>query len=96
MWCGRWGGASVRIRAFLRDTVSGKAAVVYDEWPDSASLDGVEFMWTEGNFSCDCNRGQFLAQVLQEPDPNLPCGDGRIVLDLLLTPAGINLLGVYP
>lgn len=33
------------------------------------------YMFTEGNYSCDCNLGDFLAQSKQEEDPDLPCGD---------------------
>lgn len=36
-----------------------------------------EFIWREGNFSCDCNRAMFFerAQGLPEAD-DYPCGDG--------------------
>jgi hypothetical protein len=34
----------------------------------------VHYMWTEGNYSCDCNRFAFMG--FEEPeDENFPCGD---------------------
>ena len=33
------------------------------------------YMFSEGNFSCDCNMGAFLAASKQERDPDLPCGE---------------------
>ena len=32
-----------------------------------ASLEGVEFHWSEGNYSCDCNRSSFYSHEV------LPC-----------------------
>ncbi len=33
------------------------------------------FTWTEGNYSCDCNRHAFIADAYQEErDENGPCG----------------------
>lgn len=37
--------------------------------------DANEYGWTEGNFSCDCNRALFFARAVGDPDPNIPCGD---------------------
>jgi hypothetical protein len=40
-----------------------------------------EFVWSEGNFACDCNRGDFYAscvgEELEDDDPRAQCGDGR-------------------
>lgn len=32
-----------------------------------------DFIWTEGNYACDCNRALFFARANGEPDPNAPC-----------------------
>ncbi len=45
----------------------------FDPEPDSGS----EFCWTEGNFSCDCNRGAFFADAGGDADRDCPCGDER-------------------
>jgi hypothetical protein len=31
------------------------------------------FMWDEGNYSCDCNRGT----IFLDSDEDFPCGEGR-------------------
>lgn len=33
------------------------------------------FWWTEGNMSCDCNRGNEFARANNEPEPDYDCGD---------------------
>lgn len=47
---------------------------------DQDNIGGVIFNWTEGNYSCDCNRGDFYARAGGEPDPDLPCGHSCIEL----------------
>lgn len=42
------------------------------EWDD-----GHEFLWEQGNFSCDCNRGLFFANASNDPDPDVLCGQVR-------------------
>ena len=46
-------------------------------------FEGIEFMFTEGNYSCDCNRRLFLARAHQQDDPgdgeDNPCGDTMIL-----------------
>lgn len=39
-----------------------------------------DFVWTEGNFSCDCNRHDFFY-----PDSNkdVPCGDDRFTISFI-------------
>ncbi len=46
-------------------------------WDDEADLFGTMlFQWTEGNYSCDCNRMLFLARERGEDSgPELVCGD---------------------
>lgn len=44
---------------------------VEDKWSELT-----EFMWSEGNYACDCNRKLFFARTAGEPDPpekDLPC-----------------------
>jgi hypothetical protein len=62
-----------------------------------------EWLWTEGNYSCDCNRALFFARANGEPDPNEPCmpegrfsiriTDGRDVLLDEISPARDELGG---
>ena len=33
-----------------------------------------EFLWSEGNFACDCNRADFFAKAAREPKREQVCG----------------------
>lgn len=68
------------LRVLLKDTETGKQGWYSDQFPDDYPSDAVDYMWTEGNNACDCNRGDYLAEALDEPRPNLPCAGSRIVV----------------
>lgn len=49
--------------ATIIDIVSGERRT--REFPMyAASEEGLEFMWSEGNFSCDCNRALFFVRAV--------------------------------
>lgn len=48
--------------------------------------DGTFYLWTEGNYSCDCNRELFWTN--HNPNCPNPCGDERYTL------VGLTLDGV--
>lgn len=67
--------------AHLRDTRNGKTGKTYGYLP--GELGNLYYMWEDGNYSCDCNRGPFL---YDDPDYDMPCnpnGKNVIVLDEL-------------
>lgn len=69
----------------ITDTMTG---VTRDAtWPEYAwgdEKDGVyDYLWSEGNYSCDCNRGMFFAQAAGEPDPDMICGESRYAVKIL-------------
>ena len=45
------------MKCAITDTGTGEARIYEDEYPYS------EFIWNEGNYSCDCNRGLFFARA---------------------------------
>lgn len=48
------------------------------DYPEDAAI----WMFTEGNYSCDCNRSLFIRQQFGEDAvPELPCGDTIELLD---------------
>lgn len=73
----------VDVRILLRDTATGEEA-----WHvETASAeqandpdDNLGFYWTDGNGGCDCERSRCLHAALGRPDPNVPCGDSRIII----------------
>ena len=65
----------------LLDTVTGLTVEVPESVACADQEDGGQFMWTEGNYACDCNRALFHARARGVPEPsNPPCGDERFVL----------------
>lgn len=49
----------------------------HDEKTRNWRLDegGDIYLWSEGNYSCDCNRALFFARAAGEDEPDEPCGD---------------------
>ena len=59
-------------RVLLRKNDTGE-----ERWfnSDQSWYDDSDFLWTEGNFSCDFNRANFFALAGgQEADSKTPCG----------------------
>jgi hypothetical protein len=46
--------------------------------------EGSDYMWSEGNYACDCNRALFFARAAGEPDPDRPCGDSAFGVRILV------------
>ena len=40
------------------------------------------FIWSGGNFACDCNRAMFFADAKGEPDPNVECANGAFSVQI--------------
>ncbi len=45
-------------------------------------LDLANYLWTEGNFACDCNRSQMIRQHVDGDFPDLSCGETIELVDL--------------
>lgn len=57
----------------IKDTLTGEVRNHRDEYLLTKGEPFEPYMWEEGNYSCDCNRGMFFASVKGEPDPDMPC-----------------------
>lgn len=54
----------------------------FDWSADNYTMDSAEFMWYEGNMSCDCNKHNFFERVkVPDYDAEHPCSDVRYVVD---------------
>src|SRR5512139_720810 len=75
--------ACIRITIRIRRTADGMERVFVDEWhpfdADSKTIDELQdhirYQWTDGNFGCDCNRGNFFARAGGETELDHDCGD---------------------
>lgn len=75
-----------KVIATLYDPERGLRLDVDDggDWQGDAM--GLEYVWTEGNYSCDCNRRLFMCRALGEAEPERDrCGNSirleRLLLD---------------
>ena len=60
----------------------GTEYMVEEEFTGSISLEGIEFIFTEGNYACDCNRRAMINYAYDHILPELPCGDKIKLLSL--------------
>lgn len=76
------------------------AARIEAAWENEAELlASILFMFTEGNFSCDCNLRLFLddaAQVAREADYEPPCGDLLHPIRLTVVRPDGSEVQIYP
>lgn len=61
---------------YITDTTTGEERLHRYEIP-SPWGEADEFMWSDGNYSCDCNRALFFAWAGDEGEPDIECGDWR-------------------
>ena len=84
------------VRATLYDPVSGLRGV--ETYTTEAQYeDSQEFLWNDGNYSCDCNRRLFLCRLngLDDPeDEDDPCGHTIKLTSLIIN--GVEVLGPAP
>lgn len=59
------------MRVHIRNVETGETCDYEDPYPFS------DFIWTEGNNSCDCNLALFMARANGLPDPNDSCGNWK-------------------
>ena len=52
------------------------------EWANPDEWYPNEYWWAEGNFSCDCNRAEFLPEGVYEEPTDGPCGS-EICIDVI-------------
>ena len=73
------------VKVFLRDTQTGDEGWYTEEYngPGEDALLRAIFMWTDGNWSCDCNRCLFLWEWSEEPGHDLLCNVGKNRIEII-------------
>ena len=59
--------------AAIRDKQTGEERL----YPIGPWEDHSDFLWSEGNYACDCNRALFFARAANGEDIDHPCGSTR-------------------
>lgn len=68
------------VEALLRHRDSGLERRYVHELDSPAQA---QWMWTEGNYGCDCNRSLFLYGVPPDDPLELPCSRGEPTIELI-------------
>jgi hypothetical protein len=70
---------SFPVKVTLEDTQTKERTLFYtDGYEDEETGEFSEFIWSEGNFSCDCNRARFFHEALNRLRPrSYECGQTR-------------------
>ena len=69
----------------ITNAATGETRTGSEEHPTDAAAD---YLWTEGNNGCDCNRVLYFARFGGEPEPDdPPCGVERFTATV--TPAAV-------
>lgn len=76
-------------QAVLFDRSTGERSTVVMDFSEDADP---EYMFTEGNYGCDCNRRLFMARAAGRPDPDpSPCGETIVMESFGEAPAGAKV-----
>lgn len=77
---------SAAYRVLLKHIPTGEVVEVDhgEVWGDSA-----DYLWTDGNWGCDCNRALLFARAKGLPEPaERPCGEDRYIAIRAIGPDG--------
>lgn len=77
---------TVKVEATLLDPRDGKERVVTQEVEEEyADAETQHFMWTEGNYGCDCNKKLFIERAAgKELSDEVRCGNEIQLLSLVV------------
>jgi len=71
----------VRIILYIKDNITGKVVKRHTETIWQPELQDMLFIWTEGNFSCDCNRRIFYEGYSE--DSHYQCGMSEYSINIM-------------
>ena len=61
----------------IRHNPTGEVRIAKDHTGWYRNDEFSEFIWSEGNYSCDCNRCLFFKRVKDEDESDCECGDNE-------------------
>ncbi len=69
---------SAPVDVHILDTLTGETRVYTHAFPWG---EGSDYLWSEGNYGCDCNRHLFFCRAIDAPeDEDRPCGFTRYLI----------------
>ena len=67
----------------MRNSLSGEKRVFRDPH-DYAADDFIAYLWSDGNFGCDCNRSLFFARAVGAEEIDAPCGQTQFEVEKIV------------
>jgi hypothetical protein len=84
----------MRVWINIRDNTTGEVRRIPDvqDWDVSDPDWAEDYLWTDGNYGCDCNRGLFFARAHGDPTESRTwdCGTDRFSIRVISAEAHIN------
>lgn len=78
----------MKYTVIIRKNDTGETREIHETYPDEY-VDSLQFMWSEGNYGCDCNRASFF---YGDADFDDTCGDTRFSVTSLKLADGTILI----
>lgn len=73
----------MKVVARIKRQSDGAVAEHETDWGDGFDPSNAEYMWTDGNYGCNCNRQLFFARARGEAEDNeLICGQGWFLVQV--------------
>lgn len=73
------------------------ATLIRASYADEAALiQSVLWAFFDGNSSCDCNKALYLAYSLQQPDPDVDCGETMTIKEITVLRPDMSQIVIYP
>jgi hypothetical protein len=93
----------MNVTVTIKEAITGQSVTYQDKFPywhedepNNPRWDTLHFIWTDGNYSCACNRKIFFYSHLPEPqelpDDKTPCGPSQAYLVKLVLDDGTVVL----
>lgn len=73
---------------YIRNNVSGEVRLNRSWMGDEPHMqweDGDDFLWSDGNYGCDCNRAHFFGRAAEGGDFDAECGCGDFRYSVRIT-----------
>jgi hypothetical protein len=69
-----------RVSDGVERTVVDETGFSIDDGDVEDAIRSVVYQWSDGNYSCDCNRALFFARAGGEEEPEVECGEGAYAI----------------
>lgn len=82
------------IDVHLKDRTTGEQRVYHDTFDWKGDVEGIQYMYEDGNYCCDCNRELFFTRAGGEDDKavDVGCGFARFQVEKIVERGTDNVI----